>query len=475
MELAFLVAYWLIIRALGDTIGNTASLLQGRPVRVRRTVHTGPGTTGQLAGPSYTGRALGTVAAVAKESLVSGVRSGWAIGKARHEARVAKRAAKRAAKKAARARTAPESTTASVPVDEQATAPVEMGPPPVLHTEPAQGGSEDPDGTSEAGRRSLWELLEDNEPVDPADGRPRWLLRQQECQVPVDSAGTRCGRPSAPDSWLRMCAEHQAEDLARERPVTYATPMGTRERLVEAGRCWYEATPGRGFCGRKAAAGSAEGLCLVHDPDLTGGVPVLDVACPGMDCGSCGRPPAEHCAVCRACLGRHTPGCPAHNERSDHDQGEQGGQRATVLYLLPGGRSKRSEQGDDEPQEVSPEPDTAPERRVQASPPPPTFGGVMSTTVSGEVTTIGATRAYLSQLGSYVDDILSQLELAQATLRGQELDSTTLGHMATAAEHFAAAKAALEQARAALDSQHSLMEEAVQSTPHAAQRDYYRE
>ena len=100
----------------------------------------------------------------------------------------------------------------------------------------------------------------------------------------------------------------------------------------------------------------------------------------------------------------------------------------------------------------------------------------MTTTVSGETTTIGATRAYLGSLAGYVQtDILSQLELADATLRGAEMDSETLGHLAAASEHFAAAKAAIEQAMATLNSKHALMEEAVQSTPEAATRDYYRE
>lgn len=100
----------------------------------------------------------------------------------------------------------------------------------------------------------------------------------------------------------------------------------------------------------------------------------------------------------------------------------------------------------------------------------------MTTTVSAETTTIGATRGYLTQLATYVQDsILSQLELAEATLRGAEMDAETLGHLAAVSEYFAAAKAGIESALATLNTKHALMEEAVQSTPDAATRDFYRE
>ena len=99
----------------------------------------------------------------------------------------------------------------------------------------------------------------------------------------------------------------------------------------------------------------------------------------------------------------------------------------------------------------------------------------MTTTVSAETTTIGATRAYLTQLATYVqDDILSQLELAEATLRGAEMDAETLGHLTSAVEHFAVAKAAVESELATVNTKHAAMEEAVQSTPDAATRDFYR-
>lgn len=97
------------------------------------------------------------------------------------------------------------------------------------------------------------------------------------------------------------------------------------------------------------------------------------------------------------------------------------------------------------------------------------------TTMTGETTSIDATRTYFGQLAEHVQSqILSQLELCQATLAGADMDPATLGHLTSAMEQFAVAKASVEAALASLNSRHALMEEAVNTTEHAAQRDYYR-
>lgn len=463
MELAILIAYYLIIKSVGTTVGNVAALVQGRPVRVSRVVPAAGGGTRQVVGPSYAGRAVGTVAAVAKESVSAGVVSGWATGKAKYAARVEKRAAKKAAK----AGQVPDGA-------------------PVLDTSAPRDGVEDTGGAPKAGEaphdghRSLGELLDDNKPVAPDDPRPRWLFGEKECRV-VLPGGARCGRVPHPESYLRMCAEHDAEDLARECPLTYATSWQTRERLLAAGRCWHEKEPGRGYCGRKAAAASATGLCAAHDPTVTGGVPVMDAFAPELDrCGTCDLSRVEHCRVCQACLsrsgGRHVPDCPAGdsggNERSDH--GDQGEQRA-VLYLVrdQAGGPVGGSGGEGAAGGVLAGPVVVPGQSVQV---PVSDGGVMSTTTSGETTTISSARAFLVEMAGHLDgDVATQVRTCHATLAGQGMDPDTLGRISSALEHLAAAAAALRDALDTHDAQHSRVEEAVKSTPHVAETDYYRD
>lgn len=96
---------------------------------------------------------------------------------------------------------------------------------------------------------------------------------------------------------------------------------------------------------------------------------------------------------------------------------------------------------------------------------------------SGEVTNIQATRTYLDELATHVDgEILANLELAQSVLSGHGLDKDVdfMGKFTTVGELFQSAASVLREIRAEHDSKHNLMEEAVNSTPDAADVDYYR-
>lgn len=82
MEIVLVWCLWYAMyRAVKDTSANTVSLLRGRQVTPR----------GRAAGPDaavrpgYVGRGLGTLAALAWESLAAGWRTGWAEGRADHD------------------------------------------------------------------------------------------------------------------------------------------------------------------------------------------------------------------------------------------------------------------------------------------------------------------------------------------------------------------------------------------------------
>jgi hypothetical protein len=115
-----------------------------------------------------------------------------------------------------------------------------------------------------------------------------------------------------------------------------------------------------------------------------------------------------------------------------------------------------------------------------ATPVPPLAGdtqGEATVTVgSGETTNIQSTRAYYEDLAAHVEkDILGQVELSTATLSLAEMnDPEVKAAVANVSEQFALARAAALEVPKALE-RHRLMEEAVRSTPGAAQTGFYKE
>ena len=97
------------------------------------------------------------------------------------------------------------------------------------------------------------------------------------------------------------------------------------------------------------------------------------------------------------------------------------------------------------------------------------------TVTTGETTNIEATRTYLSELAGHVQsDILSQLELADSTLRANKIDQATLGELDGIREQFNQAVTAIGDLVTGINERHAAVEEAVNSTPEVADTDWYR-
>ncbi len=97
------------------------------------------------------------------------------------------------------------------------------------------------------------------------------------------------------------------------------------------------------------------------------------------------------------------------------------------------------------------------------------------TTTSGETTNIANARAYYTSLEKHAtDDVAGQIELSKSYLTvAQMSDETVLGAITRAEEAARLLATAAAGVGAALEA-HRLMEEAVASTPGAANTDFYK-
>lgn len=489
MELLILCLWYAIIRGVGQTARNVSDLLHGRPVQVHRPAAYANGyggglaPMGPMASPSYSGRAIGTVAAVTKESLTAGLASGWQKGQARHAARVERREVKRAAKAARKAGLAPELDTHPAADEQQPTGPAGGIQPGVMGEAPRWPG------VQQEGQ-PLWDV-----PV----GAGEWVCRNcgegndrhcRACRVCVDRATHHLGecpevlaRIKAEQAWeaQRAAEAKKAQGDAEQRRARQAAQMAELdEELAQAeatGQPTYIHTP---FDPEQAEQKRNELLAAGRCTQVVLGKYL---------CGFRVVPGLQVCAQHKAAAEQTASAADmATTETSDASETAEDGE-APRLYMIRGELDDKATDSGDEPQfEAVPEQpaqdQTVPEQPAQdESVPAPEVGRAMlegapsmTATTTGETTNIGATRAYFSSLAEYTGtDILGQLELANATLQQAEMDSETLGHLAAAVEHFGAAKTALEQALATLNSKHALMEEAVKGTPDAAKRDYYKE
>lgn len=106
---------------------------------------------------------------------------------------------------------------------------------------------------------------------------------------------------------------------------------------------------------------------------------------------------------------------------------------------------------------------------------PPTGTGVaMASTTTGEAPNIEAARTALQALRTEAEQTVSRVDQLAGSLQSANVDAQTLGEVAEVLDAADTMKAAAEKALSGLQSRHAVMEEAVNSTPHAANTDWYR-
>jgi len=130
------------------------------------------------------------------------------------------------------------------------------------------------------------------------------------------------------------------------------------------------------------------------------------------------------------------------------------------------------------PEDAPPEP-AAPEdtSRPAGQQRSPSGGEAMnSPTVdsTGEAVNIAAARAALDAIVQAADQAVGTIDNLSASMQGADMDADTLGDVAAVLEAATAMHAAAAKARSGLDDRHAVMEEAVNTTPHAAKTDFYR-
>lgn len=96
------------------------------------------------------------------------------------------------------------------------------------------------------------------------------------------------------------------------------------------------------------------------------------------------------------------------------------------------------------------------------------------TNTTGEAPTIEQARDNLQALVAESEQTSVRVDQLSASLQTADLDPQTLGEVAEVLEAADQMKAAAARALQGLDARHSQMEEAVNSTPHAAKTEFYR-
>lgn len=95
-------------------------------------------------------------------------------------------------------------------------------------------------------------------------------------------------------------------------------------------------------------------------------------------------------------------------------------------------------------------------------------------TMTGETTDIQATRDLFAAAETEANKLVGILDQASSNLQQYHLDPQTLADVTDLMEAANTVKAAATKARAGIDQRHSAMEEAVNSTPHPADTDWYK-
>jgi hypothetical protein len=101
-------------------------------------------------------------------------------------------------------------------------------------------------------------------------------------------------------------------------------------------------------------------------------------------------------------------------------------------------------------------------------------GTRMTTTLSGEAVNIAATRQTLQEISTVAGEAVTTIDQLSAGLSSADMDPQTLDEVMEILESATTMQTAAERAVRGLDTRHAQMEEAVNSTPHAAATDFYR-
>lgn len=98
----------------------------------------------------------------------------------------------------------------------------------------------------------------------------------------------------------------------------------------------------------------------------------------------------------------------------------------------------------------------------------------VSVTTTGEAPNIEAARQTLKAIAEEAEQANTAIDSLSASLASADMDSQTLQEVSEILEAADGLKTAADQAVAGMDSRHQVMEEAVNSTPHAAKTEFYR-
>lgn len=98
----------------------------------------------------------------------------------------------------------------------------------------------------------------------------------------------------------------------------------------------------------------------------------------------------------------------------------------------------------------------------------------VSVTTTGEAPNIEAARQTLKAIADEAEQANTAIDSLSASLASADMDSQTLQEVSEILEAVDGLKTAADHALAGMDSRHQVMEEAVNSTPHAAKTEFYR-
>ena len=97
-----------------------------------------------------------------------------------------------------------------------------------------------------------------------------------------------------------------------------------------------------------------------------------------------------------------------------------------------------------------------------------------ATVTSGEAPNIEAARSALTAINQTAAQAVTAIDNLSASLAEAEMDPATLGEVADILDAANALKAAAVKALAGMNSRHAVVEEAINSTPHVAKKEFYQ-
>jgi hypothetical protein len=95
-------------------------------------------------------------------------------------------------------------------------------------------------------------------------------------------------------------------------------------------------------------------------------------------------------------------------------------------------------------------------------------------TTSGEAPNIEAARGSLGAICQAAAQAVTAIDNLSASLAQAEMDPATLGEVADILDAANALQAAADKALQGMNARHQLVEEAINSTPHVAKKEFYK-